>query len=138
MSAQRVLQAAVYTALTGSAPYMALATGGVHDGQAPQGTAEPYTVLGNLIEVSDPTHDKDGYGYTLEIHDFVGGADWGKYKGQQILEARNAVLHRAQLTVAGWGLTRMSYDFGDWLNEGDADNPLWHQITRYSVEALTT
>lgn len=142
MSAERVLQAAVYAALTGSAPYMALVTGGVFDSMAPQDTATPYTVIGEITEVLDPTQELDGYAYTLTIHDFTGGAgsgDWGKRKGQLIKEARNAVLHNAQLDVAGWGLTRMTYDFGEPLVEGDdPDSPVFHQVTRYSVEALST
>lgn len=141
MSAERVLQAAVWAALTGNAPYLALVTGGVFDSVAPEDAARPYTVLGETTETDDSTQDKDGYAYTLTIHDFTGGegeGDWGKKKGQQIREARNAVLHRGLLTVAGWGLTRISYDFGEFLIEGEPDAPIWHQVTRYSVEALAT
>lgn len=143
MSAERVVQAAVYAALTGNAPYVALVTGGVHDDMAPPGTETPYTVLGATTETDESTQDKDGYSLTLTIHDFTGGTSpaggnevWGKKLCQQIREARNAVLHRALLTVAGWGLTRISYDFGEIMVEGDEDTPTWHGVSRYSLEAL--
>jgi hypothetical protein len=136
MSAERVLQAAVVTALKADAAYVALVAGGVHDGDAPHGTEYPYTVLGSTTEVPDHTHDHNGYELTLTLH------DWSAYEGkkecQQIREARNDVLHRAILTVAGWGLTQLQYEFGDVGTEFDAESQknLRHQVTRYRASAL--
>ena len=138
MSSERVVQAAVVVALKADAPYVALVTGGVHDGDAPKDTDFPYTVLGSTTEVPDNTHDHDGYELTLTVH------DWSDYEGkkecQQIREARNDVLHRALLTVSGWGLTRMVYEFGDVGVEFDQDlqKHLRHQVTRYRVSTLET
>lgn len=137
MSSERVVQAAIYAALTGSAPFMALVSG-VYDGVAPAGTAYPYTLLGAMTENVDHAHDADGWDHTITIHDW--SADEGRKRLQQIREARNAVLHRAQLTVAGYGLTRMTYEFGETLPEWDDDLKLHlrHQVTRYRVRSITT
>lgn len=137
MSSERVIQAAIYAALTGNAPYMALVSG-VYDYVAPAGTAYPYTLLGSMTEVPDHVMEADGWESTITIHDWVD--DEGRKRLQQIREARNTVLHRAALSVAGYGLTRMLYEFGDTMTDFDADlgRHLFHQVTRYRVRSLAT
>lgn len=135
MSAQRVVQAAIYAALKADAPYMALVTD-VFDGDAPKATAFPYTLIGDALEMETRRHDLDGYEHTLTIH------DWSDYQGTRecllIREARDAVLNLATLTVAGWGLTRVHYEFGTILDEWDDELKilLRHQITRYRFHSL--
>ena len=136
MSAERVVQAAVYSALTGNAPYMALVTG-VFDFEAPQGQSYDYTVLGDITEILDATHDHEGWGLTLTIHDWHKGTS--RRPLQLIREARDTVLHRAALSVAGFGLTRVRREFSETLPDQTATNePLRHQVTRYRVEALAS
>lgn len=136
MSAERVLQAAIVAALEANNAYMALVPGGVHDGDAPDGTEMPYTVIGEATEVLDRTHDLDGYAHTVTLH------DWSLHEGrkecQEIREARNAVLHDAQLVVSGWGLTKLTYEFGEVMKEWDADLACYvrHQVTRYRTLSL--
>lgn len=141
MSAERLIQAAVHAALVGNAPYAALVgTDGngdvkAYDGEAPQNTAYPYTVLGETTEVRDDVMDADGGDHTLTIH------DWTDVKGrkvlQQIREAREVVLHNAQLTVSGYGLTTMRCEFAQILPGTDPEGRLLlHQVTRYRVSSL--
>jgi hypothetical protein len=135
MSAERALQEAVYLALTNDAPYMALIPGGLHDDEAPEGAAYPFTVLGEATEVESRSHgdSEDGYELTLTLH------DWGSYEGkrelQLIREARNDAIHNVTLSVTGWSSTRFLYEFGAILPEYDEKLGGWvrHQITRYRV-----
>ncbi len=141
MSAERVLQAAIVAALRANASYVALVRGGVHDGEAldvdaPGGAEMPYTVIGEATETLDRTHDKDGYQHTVTIHDW--SASEGRLECQRIREARNAVLHNAQLVVSGWGLTKLVYEFGEILPEWDEELKAWlrHGVSRYRTYSL--
>ena len=135
MSAERVLQAAIVAALKADAAYMALVTG-VFDGEAPAGTDYPHTVIGSMTEGLDRTHDLEGFNHTVTIH------DWSQYAGrrelQLIREARGTVLQNTILSVSGWGLTKLTYEFGEVVPDRDAelDITLRHQITRYRTYSL--
>lgn len=135
MSAERVLQAAIVTALRANAAYRALVDD-VYDEEAPALCEMPFTLIGEMTEVADRTHDFDGYDHTVTIH------DWSDYQGrkevQEIREARNAVLHPTILTVTGWGLTKLMYEFGEVITERDEalNTTLRHQVTRYRVHSL--
>ncbi|GMV06720.1 MAG: hypothetical protein AMXMBFR53_29950 [Gemmatimonadota bacterium] len=134
MSAERVVQQAVFEALDASATYQALVTG-VFDGEAPQGTPYPYTVIGESTEVPDHVMEADGWDGTFTIH------DWTDAKGrkvlQQIREARETILHNVRLTVSGYTLTTMRCEFAQVLPGVDQDGKtLQHQITRYRVSSL--
>lgn len=137
MSAERVFQAAVYAALAADGTYMGLISG-LFDGEAPKGTAYPFSLLGAMTEVPDHTHDHEGFEVTLTMHDWSGVP--GNRECQLIREARNAVLHRAALSVSGWGLTQVLYEWGEVLTEWDDDlkRHIRHQVTRYRVRALAT
>ncbi len=132
MSAERLVQEAVYAALVADAPFMALVNG-VFDDEADEGTAYPYTILGETTEAESRCHDVDGYEVTLLVH------DWSDYEGrrecQLIREARNLVLHNVTLTVTGWSATRTMYEWGTILREFDESLRKWvrHQVTRYRI-----
>lgn len=135
MSAERVLQAAIVAALRADAAYMALVED-VYDEEAPNGCPYPFTLIGEMTEVLDRTHDLEGFSHTVTIH------DWSSYAGrkecQQIREARNALLQDTQLAVSGWGLTRLVYEFGEVIPDRDdqLDVTLRHQVTRYRTLSL--
>lgn len=137
MSSERVLQAAVYVALTTDAGLNALVAS-VYDHVAPDGAEYPFTVLGDMTEDPAHTHDLEGWGHTLTIHDFDGGPGRrGRKRLQQIREARDDVLHDQTLTVSGWGLTKIRREFAQVLLERDeAEQPIYHQVTRYACESL--
>jgi hypothetical protein len=123
----------MYAALTGDAPYMALVDA-VYDGRAPQGATFPYTVIGATTEVDEGDLDGEGWGLTLTLH------DWSEYAGkkecQQIREARDALLHRTHLTVAGFGEVHVFREFAEILvDASEPDGPLRHGITRYRATA---
>jgi hypothetical protein len=136
MSAERVVQAALYAALTGDTPYMALVSG-VYDEEAPQGTDYPYTVLGSMTEVPAHVMEADGWEHTITIHDFTDAK--GRKVLQQIREAREVVVHKQILSVSGFGLTSMLCEFADVLVESDENGKtIRHQVTRYRVQSLAT
>lgn len=143
MSAERVIQAAIHAALVGDATYAALVGTDpdgmvqVYDGEAPHGARYPYTVLGSMTEVGDHVMEADGWDHTVTIH------DWTDAKGrkvlQQIREARDDVLHNAQLAVSGFTLTTIRREFAEVLTQTDPDNKtIRHQVTRYRVRSLAT
>lgn len=132
MSAERAVQETVYSALTGNAPYMATVTG-VFDGEAPQGTAYPYTVIGATTEVSEGDLNEDGWNLTLTIHDWSAYA--GKRECQLIREARDAVLHREALAVTGFGQVVLHREFAEVLTDDDDVTTLRHGVSRYRVRA---
>lgn len=133
MSAERPVQEAIYTALTGNAPYMALITG-VFDGEAPQGTAYPYTILGETTEIDEGDLTADGWDLTITVHDWSEQAS--KRECQLIREARDDVLHRQVLTVTGFGSVRLLREFAQVLTEpDDTRGPLRHGVSRYRAHA---
>ena len=136
MSADRVLQAAVLAALEADAPYVAKVTGGIFDADPPEDTDFPYTLIGDQTEVGRHTHEGQGGEHTVTIH------DWSQLDGaiecQQIRELANDVLHGTVLSVTGWGLTKLIYEFGTVLVEYDEQlkKELRHQVTRYRCHSL--
>lgn len=136
MSATKTVLAAIMAALKADAPYMALIGSRIYDGDAPEGTAFPYTVLGDETEILNAPHDKDGYSHSITIHDF--SLYDGRSESLDIRAARNAVLHNALVSPVGWDVTTIRYDFGDVLVEWDPElkRHVRHQVTRYRVESL--
>jgi hypothetical protein len=136
MSAERVIQAAIYAALTGDGTYMALVSG-VYDEFPPEGAPTfPYTLLGEATEELEATHDKDGYAHTITIHDWTDVE--AKLGLQQIRERRQVLLHRVRLTVAGFNLTKARQEFATVMRQWDPvlTKHLLHQVTRYRLESL--
>lgn len=133
MSAERALQGAIYAALAGDGTYSGLVTG-IYDGRAPQGTAYPYTTIGEITERDDGPISEDGWNLTVHLH------DWSDYSGkkecQEIREARNALLHRQRLTVSGFGDVYIWQEFAEiFVDTLDADNEVRHGVSRYRAVA---
>lgn len=133
MSAERPLQAAIYTALTNDSVTMGLVSG-IYDGRAPQGTAFPYTVLGDVTEVDEGPLNEEGWSLTVTIH------DWSDYEGkkecQEIREARDDLLHRKRLTVTGFGPVYLFREFAQvFVEDLDPDQVVRHGVSRYRATA---
>jgi hypothetical protein len=136
MSASTALLTAIITALESDATYMALIGSRLFDGSAPKDTDYPYTVMGSETENLEATHDRDGYVHTVTFHDYSNRE--GRAECLAIREARNDVLHNAQLTVAGWPATTIRYEFGEVLPEEDSTLKTMprHGVSRYRVSTM--
>lgn len=133
MSAERVVQEAVYTTLTGDSAYMALVTG-VFDGEAPQGTDYPYTVLGATTEVEDGDINAEGWTLTITIHDW--SAAGGKRECQLIREARDPLMHRVRLTITDLFPVYVHREFAEIVTDpDDIEGALRHGVSRYRARA---
>ncbi len=123
------LQEAIYTALTGDAPLMAMISG-VHD-HVPQDTAFPYITIGASTAREWGAAAVDGVESTLILH--VWSRSRGRKEVKQITAEIHRVLHDADLTVTGHGLIWLRFEQSRSLL--DADGATYHGIVRF--RALT-
>ena len=125
MTALLPLQAAIVTALKAHAPLMAVVTG-IHDGQAPQGAAAPYIVVGSATEVPGPTFGR-AWSDTLTLH------IWSDYAGRkealEILDLMDAAL-ASVLVISGHTSAKLRREFAEVLIDPDG---LRHVPARYRV-----
>ena len=109
------LQQAIFTALTGDAPLMAMITG-VHD-HVPQDTAFPYVTVGGGTVRAWGAAGVDGVEATLILH------AWSRSRGRkevkQIMGEIHRIVHDADLTVTGHALVWLRFAFSETLLDMD-------------------
>lgn len=132
MSALWPVQTAVYARLTSDAALTARATGGVHDGEAPQGAAMPYIVIGEATETRADVFGRRGWSDTLTIH------IWSRYPGRMevldTLQLIDAAL-REPLTLTGHTAARLKREFGEVIYDPDGAR---HVPARYRITTWET
>ena len=121
------LQEAIYTALTGDAPLMALITG-VHD-HVPQDTAYPYITIGEASAIEWGAAGVDGIEVTLGLH--VWTRSRGRKEAKQVMAEMHRILHGADLPVTGHNLVSLRFEFSQTLL--DPDGTTYHGIARYNA-----
>ena len=126
------LQEAIYTALTGDAPLMAMITG-VHD-HVPQETAFPYITIGASTAREWGAAGVEGIEATLTIH--VWSRTRGHKEAKQITAEIHRIMHDADLSVTGHALINLRFEFGETML--DADGVTYHGITRYRAVTHAT
>ena len=119
------LQKAIYAALTGDGALMAMITG-VHD-HVPQEADFPYVTIG---EGTTTFIGRGSVELTLVLH--VWSRARGRKEAKQILVEINRILNEANLTVPGFVLMWLFFDFSRTLL--DSDGATYHGITRYSAK----
>lgn len=112
------VQAAVYAKLTGSAMLVALLGGPhVYDGDAPEGAALPYIVLGGSIETPDNAHGAFGR-ETVQTVDV-----WSSYRGFAEVNAINSILQdlldEQPLDIVGARHVSTRFEFAQTLVDPD-------------------
>ena len=123
------LQQAVFTALTGDAPLMAMITG-IHD-HVPEGAAFPYVTMGEASAIAWGAAGVDGVESTLILH--VWSRSRGRKEVKQITAEMHRILHDADLAVTGHALIWLRFEQSRSLL--DADGATYHGIARF--RALT-
>ena len=121
------LQQAIFTALTGDAPLMAMISG-VHD-HVPQDAAFPYVTMGESTAVAYGAVGIVGLDTTLTLH--VWSRSRGRKELKQVMAEMHRILHDADLTVTGHNLVWLRFEFLQTLL--DADGATYHGIARYNA-----
>jgi hypothetical protein len=129
------LQQAVYTALTGAAPLMAIVSA-VYD-HVPQTAVYPYVVIGEDQATPVDADDLPGADHLIDIHVWSGGGsgtnqDRGQKKVKQAQGAIYAALHRQTLAVTGAAF--LTCDLEHQQTFLDADGLTHHGVQRFRVK----
>ena len=116
------LQQAIFSALNVSAVTSDLSCGVFDD--VPQNASYPYIALGEETAVDFSVKDIQGGYLTVNIH------VWSQYKGsketKQIMDKIHDLLHNINLSVTGFNLINLRFEFSDIMRDPDG-------ITRHGV-----
>lgn len=121
------LQTAAYVKLAGDATLMGFISG-VFD-EVPEKTAMPYVTFGEVEEVPDDGHDRQGLETTLTLH------IWSRYRGYEeaarILRELDRLLDRAPLTVDGFEHVSIAHTSHQFMRDPDLE--VRHAVVTYRV-----
>ena len=116
------LQQAIFSALNVSAVTSDLSCGVFDD--VPQNASYPYIALGEETAVDFSVKDIQGGDLSVNIH------VWSQYKGsketKQIMDKIHDLLHNINLSVTGFNLINLRFEFSDIMRDPDG-------ITRHGV-----
>ena len=126
------LQSAIYSALNVSAITSTLSCG-VYD-EVIEGNTYPFITLGEETSIDYGTKDLTGGEYTINIH------IWSQYKGsketKQIMDKVHDLLHDIDLTVTGFNLINLRFEYSDIMR--DPDGVTRHGVMRFRAIILGT
>ena len=127
---QFALQTTIYNALNVSALTSDLSCA-VYD-EVPQDSSYPFISLGYGTAIDYSTKDVDGGEFTLVID------VWSQYKGakecKQIMDKVHDLLHDSSLSVTGFNLINLRYEFSDIIR--DPDGVTRHGVMRFRAIIL--
>lgn len=132
MSYELAVQKVVFDALTNYAALSALVTG-VHD-SVPQNTAYPYVTVGEDVHNEWDTGTTIGSNASISIH------SWSRARGRketkQIQAAIYDVLHRSDLTIAGFKIDTIEWESSQSFVDADGLTRHGVQIFRILIERV--
>lgn len=121
------LQVAIVGKLDGDEKLAALVSG-VYD-EPPEKAQHPYITVGNITEVPDDAHDRQGLNATVTLH------IWSRYRGfkeaLEVLGHLDRVLDRQPIVVPGWTNVSIAREWHDTMR--DPDPEIRHIPVRYRV-----
>ena len=124
------LQTTIYAALNVSAITSTLNCG-VYD-EVVEGNPYPFITLGEETVNDYGTKDLNGGDYTINIH------IWSQYKGskqtKEIMDKVHDLLHDIDLTVSGFNLINLRFEFSDIMR--DPDGVTRHGVMRFRAIIL--
>ena len=128
---QFALQEAVYSRLSSDSNLTSTLGAGVFD-EVPEGQSTPYVSLGYGTSVDYSTKDENGGEHTLTFH------IWSEYNGakecKQIMDRIHDLMHNHSLSVSGFNLINLRFEFSDILR--DPDGVTRHGIMRFRAVML--
>jgi len=126
------LQTTIYSALNVSAITSNLGCG-VYD-EVLENATYPFISLGEETAIDYSTKDTNGGEYTINIH------IWSQYKGakqtKEIMDKIHDLLHDSNLTVSGFNLINLRFEFSDIMR--DPDGVTRHGVMRFRAIILGT
>tara|TARA_R100001369_G_scaffold89660_1_gene127546 strand:- start:254 stop:652 length:399 start_codon:yes stop_codon:yes gene_type:complete len=127
---QFALQTSIYNALNVSAITTTLACG-VYD-EVIEGNTYPFISLGEETTIDYSTMTAVGSETTINIH------IWSQYKGskqtKEIMDKIHDLLHDINLTVTGFNLINLRFEFSDIMR--DTDGVTRHGVMRFRAIIL--
>ena len=124
------LQQAIFSAHNVSAVTSDLSCGVFDD--VPQNASYPYIALGEETAVDFSVKDIQGGDLTVNIH------VWSQYKGsketKQIMDKIHDLLHNINLSVTGFNLINLRFEFSDIMR--DPDGITRHRVMRFRAIIL--
>ncbi|MEU8264915.1 DUF3168 domain-containing protein [Micromonospora sp. NPDC048999] len=127
------MQTAIYRRLTGDAPLLDMATGGVHD-QVPEGTPKPYVRIGDHL--STPDNDLTSYGReivaTLHVWTEARGNQQGQAIAARIVELLDHQAAALSVLLTGHRVVSIRCEFDQALP--DPNPQVRHHIIRFRIK----
>ena len=127
------LQQSVFTALNNDNTITSTLGATVVD-DVPHGTSYPFVNVGEARSSDYSTKDAVGGESVINIH------IWSQYKGskecKQIMDRVHDLLHDSSLSVSGFNLINLRFDFSDILR--DSDGSTRHGVMRFRAIILGT
>tara|TARA_B100000519_G_scaffold96656_2_gene84101 strand:- start:2626 stop:3033 length:408 start_codon:yes stop_codon:yes gene_type:complete len=127
------LQSRIYSTLNGDSNLTSTLGAGVFD-EVPQNQAYPFVKIGEFSSVDYGTKDVDGNEATVQIDIY------SRYRGSKqvhdIMDRIHTLLHNASLTVSGYNLINIRFEFSDIVR--DADGITRQGVMRFRAAILGT
>ena len=120
---QFALQTTIYSTLSNDNTLTNTLGAGVFD-EVVENASYPFVSLGEETAIDYSTKDLNGGEFTINIH------VWSQYKGakqtKEIMDRIHDLLHDSSLSVSGFNLANLRFEFSDILRDPDG-------ITRHGV-----
>ena len=130
---QFAFQERLYATLNGDATLTNTLGAAVYD-EVPEGSAYPYVNIGEETATAFDTKDLAGSQITINLH------VWSQYKGSKeaknIMDRVHTLLHDTSLSVTGFNLINLRFEFADILR--DPDGITRHGVMRFRAVMLGT
>ncbi len=121
----QALQKSIYEKLTEDSELLALISG-VFD-HVVEGAQMPYVVIGDIQSRDWSSKSTSGSQMLTTLHVFSRG--YGRKQASLIMDRIYELLHKGTLTLEGFALVAMRFEFGDVLLE--ADGITYHGLLRF-------
>ena len=130
---QFALQTTIYSTLSSDNTLTSTLGSGVYD-EVVEGATYPFVSLGEETAIDYGTKNENGGETTINIH------IWSQYKGaketKQIMDRIHDLLHDSNLTVTGFNLVNLRFEYSDILR--DPDGVTRHGVMRFRAIILGT
>ena len=130
---QFALQTTIYSTLSSDNTLTSTLGSGVYD-EVVEGATYPFVALGEETAIDYGTKDINGGETTINVH------IWSQYKGsketKQIMDRIHDLLHDSNLSVTGFNLINLRFEFSDILR--DPDGVTRHGVMRFRAIILGT
>jgi Protein of unknown function (DUF3168) len=118
-SAANALQKALYAALVADVPLMALLGGAKIYDDVPRGATLPYITFGQSTLRDWSTGTDAGFEHLITVH--VWSRVNGEREAHQIISAIRDALHDVSVSIVGFHLVNLRFEFSDMLRESDGE-----------------